>query len=51
MKGATLTPHVGAAAVEVRRAMADVVLDALERFFAGKRVPTRVTPAMLERMT
>jgi phosphoglycerate dehydrogenase-like enzyme len=51
MKGATLTPHVGAAAVEVRRAMADVVLDALERFFAGRRVPTRVTPAMLDRMT
>ena len=50
-KGAILTPHVGAAAVEVRRAMADIVLDALERFFAGKRVRTRVTPAMLERMT
>jgi phosphoglycerate dehydrogenase-like enzyme len=51
MKGAILTPHVGAAAVEVRRAMADIVLDALERFFAGRRVPTRVTPAMLDRMT
>ncbi len=51
MSGAILTPHVGAAAVEVRRAMADIVLDALERFFAGRRVPTRVTPAMLDRMT
>jgi len=51
MRGATLTPHVGAAAVEVRRAMADILLDALERFFAGKRVRTRVTPAMLDRMT
>ena len=51
MRGAVLTPHVGAAQSEVRRAMADVVLDALERFFAGERVPTRVTPAMLDRMT
>jgi phosphoglycerate dehydrogenase-like enzyme len=51
MKGAILTPHVGAAAVDVRRTMADVVLDALERFFAGKRVHRRVTLAMLDRMT
>jgi phosphoglycerate dehydrogenase-like enzyme len=51
MRGAILTPHVGAAGVEVRRAMADVVLDALERFFRGERVRTRVTPRMLERMT
>jgi hypothetical protein len=27
------------------------VLDSLERSFAGRRVPMRVTPAMLERMT
>ena len=51
MRGAILTPHVGAAMVEVRRAMADIVLDTLERFFAGRRVPTSVTPAMLDRMT
>jgi lactate dehydrogenase-like 2-hydroxyacid dehydrogenase len=51
MRGAILTPHIGAAAVAVRRAMADLALDALERFFAGQRVRTRVTPAMLERMT
>jgi phosphoglycerate dehydrogenase-like enzyme len=51
MEGAVLTPHVGAAAVEVRRAMADVVLDNLERFFRGERVRTRVVPRMLERMT
>jgi phosphoglycerate dehydrogenase-like enzyme len=51
MRGAVLTPHVGAAAVDVRRAMADLVLDALERFFRGERVKTRVTPRMLERMT
>ena len=51
MRGAILTPHVGAAAVLVRRAMADLVLDALERFFRGERVKTRVTLRMLERMT
>jgi phosphoglycerate dehydrogenase-like enzyme len=51
MRGAILTPHVGAAAEEVRRAMADLVLDALERFFRGERVRTRVVPRMLERMT
>lgn len=51
MKGAILTPHVGAAAIEVRRAMADIVLDSLERFFRGERVRTRVLPRMLERMT
>jgi phosphoglycerate dehydrogenase-like enzyme len=51
MRGAILTPHAGAASVEVRRAMADLVLDALERFFRGERVKTRVVPRMLERMT
>jgi len=51
MRGAVVTPHIAAAAVEVRRAMADLVLDALERFFRGERVRTRVTPRMLERMT
>jgi phosphoglycerate dehydrogenase-like enzyme len=51
MKGAVVTPHVGAAAAAVRRAIADVVLDGLERFFRGERVRTRVAPRMLERMT
>jgi phosphoglycerate dehydrogenase-like enzyme len=51
LRGALVTPHVGAAAREVRRAMADIVLDALERFFRGERVKTRVLPRMLERMT
>jgi phosphoglycerate dehydrogenase-like enzyme len=51
MRGAVLTPHVGAAAVEVRRAMADVVLENLERFSRDERVRTRVTPRQLERMT
>jgi phosphoglycerate dehydrogenase-like enzyme len=51
MKGAIVTPHVGAAAVEVRHAIADVVLDTLERFFRGEGVATRVTLRDLERMT
>lgn len=51
MRGAVVTPHVGAAAVEVRRAMADIVLDTLERYFRDGRVATRVTSRMLERMT
>jgi phosphoglycerate dehydrogenase-like enzyme len=51
LRGSVVTPHVGAAMVEVRRAMADTLLDAIERFFAGRSVPTRVTPAMLETMT
>ena len=36
MRGAILTPHVGAAMVEVRREMADIVLDTVARFFAGR---------------
>lgn len=51
MPGAILTPHVGAAMIEVRRQMADTLLDAIARFFSGRPVPTRVTPAMLETMT
>jgi phosphoglycerate dehydrogenase-like enzyme len=51
MRGAVLTPHVGSAAVDVRRAMADIVLDNLERFFRGERLRTRVVPRMLEQMT
>jgi phosphoglycerate dehydrogenase-like enzyme len=51
LRGAVVTPHVAAASVTVRRQMADVLLDGLERFFRGERVLTRVTPAMLDRMT
>ncbi len=51
MRGAVVTPHVGAAARSARLAMADIALDSLERYFRGERVPTRVTPRMLERMT
>jgi phosphoglycerate dehydrogenase-like enzyme len=51
LPGAVVTPHVGAAAVAVRRHMADVLLEDLERFFRGGRVRHRVTAAMLDRMT
>jgi phosphoglycerate dehydrogenase-like enzyme len=50
-RGAILTPHVGAAQREVRRQIADIVLEDLERFFRGRAVPNRVTPSMLRRMT
>jgi phosphoglycerate dehydrogenase-like enzyme len=51
LPGAVLTPHVAAGALAVRRAMAGVVLDTLERFFRGGRIRNRVTAAMLDRMT
>jgi phosphoglycerate dehydrogenase-like enzyme len=51
LRGSTLTPHVGASALAVRRAMADIVLETLERHFSGRRIANRVTPAMLDRMT
>lgn len=51
LRGAILTPHVGAAQREVRSAMADIVIDDLERFFGGRRPRNRVRAAMLERMT
>jgi phosphoglycerate dehydrogenase-like enzyme len=50
-RGAIITPHVGAAHREVRRAIASIVLDDLERFFRGRPVRNRVTPSMLRRMT
>ena len=50
LPGAVVTPHVGAGALAVRRAMATIVVDTLERFFRGERV-ARVTTAMLDRMT
>lgn len=51
LPGAILTPHVASGQREVRAAMADIVLDDLERFFAGRRPRNRVTVSMLERMT
>ena len=49
--GAVLTPHIGAGADVVRRQMAAIVIDELERHFDGRRPRNRVTPAMLARMT
>jgi len=50
-RGAVVTPHVGAAQGGVRRQMAAIVTEDLERFFAGRPVRNRVTPSMLRRMT
>jgi phosphoglycerate dehydrogenase-like enzyme len=50
-RGAILTPHVGAAQREVRRAIASLVLGDLERFFRGRPVRNRVSASMLRRMT
>ena len=51
LPGAMVTPHVGAGALVVRHAMADIVIETLERFFRGERIRNRVTPAMLDLMT
>jgi len=51
LRGAVVTPHVGSAQPEVRRQMADVLLEDLERFARGRPVRNRVRASMLERMT
>jgi phosphoglycerate dehydrogenase-like enzyme len=51
VRGAIITPHVGAISRAVRQDIADIVLADLERFFAGEQVLNRVTPEMLDRMT
>jgi phosphoglycerate dehydrogenase-like enzyme len=51
MRGAVLTPHVGAAQREVRRRMALSIVEDLERVSGGARPLNRVTARMLERMT
>jgi phosphoglycerate dehydrogenase-like enzyme len=51
MPGAIITPHMAASYRKVRHEMAEVVIDDLESFFAGKGVKNRVTTAMLARMT
>ena len=50
-RGAIVTPHAGAAQREVRRAIAAIVTEDLERFFRGRPVRNRVTASMLRRMT
>ena len=37
-----LTPHVGSATADARRAMADLVLANIDAFLAGKALPTPV---------
>lgn len=51
LPGAILTPHIAGSGSGVRHAMADVVIEDLERFFRGKTIVNRVTTSMLERMT
>jgi phosphoglycerate dehydrogenase-like enzyme len=51
LPGAILTPHVAGSFRQVRREMAQVVIDDLERFFRGNTVKNRVTSGMLDRMT
>lgn len=51
LPGALMTPHVGAAQLEVRQRMAASVIEDLERFRSGARPFNRVSVAMLERMT
>jgi phosphoglycerate dehydrogenase-like enzyme len=50
-RGAILTPHVGAISTVVRHEIATIVLNDVERFFAGQPVENRVTGDMLGRMT
>jgi len=51
LPGAIVTPHVAAANRQVRRDIADVVMNDLESFFRGRGVRNRVTTNMLDRMT
>src|SRR5439155_19460533 len=51
MPGAVVTPHVAGGSRQVRRQMAETVMDDLENFFQGKPVVNRVTRQMLQRMT
>ncbi len=51
MPGAILTPHVGGGSEAVRRRIANIVIDDLERFFRGEAVRNRVSAVMLKRMT
>jgi len=44
-----LTPHLGSATVEVREEMANIVVDNILAFLAGKRPPNCVNPQVLER--
>lgn len=51
LPGAMVTPHIAASNRKVREQIADVVMDDIESFSAGRGVKNRVTTAMLDRMT
>jgi phosphoglycerate dehydrogenase-like enzyme len=51
LPGAMVTPHIAASNRLVREQIAEVVMNDLENFFAGRGVNNRVTTAMLARMT
>ncbi len=51
LPGAVVTPHIAASNLRVREQIADVVMDDLESFFAGRGVKNRVATSMLARMT
>lgn len=48
LDNAVLLPHLGSATIETRTAMADLAVDNLLAFFAGKRPPTIVNPDVLD---
>ncbi|MGD0026190.1 MAG: D-glycerate dehydrogenase [Xanthobacteraceae bacterium] len=47
MPNVVLTPHLGSATVEVREEMANIVVDNILAFLAGKRPPNCVNPQVL----
>jgi len=51
LSGAIVTPHIAASNRNVREQIANVVMDDIESFFAGRGVKNQVTTAMLDRMT
>jgi len=51
LPGAILTPHIAGSGRHVRHAIAETVINDLEKFFRGQPVQNRVTSAMLTRMT
>jgi phosphoglycerate dehydrogenase-like enzyme len=51
MCGSIVTPHIAGSGRRVRKDIARVVLEDLNRLFSGKKVENRVTTSMLDRMT
>ncbi|MFL6796245.1 MAG: NAD(P)-dependent oxidoreductase [Xanthobacteraceae bacterium] len=48
MANVVLTPHLGSATIEVRESMANIVVDNILSFLAGKRPPNCVNPEVLQ---